>query len=182
MRDERLPSHETLIKVVSLCILMVMSAQQPPPTPRMVLPSPPAPQQEDISSTPLLVLSFNKSQILDILCNNSLLSCCVSCANFLEIRNISSISKSLVCVNLEVAPCPLPPPPDFTRHQSLKRRLNEGQRRLAQCLIARHSNLGTFYGTELNSEGEGPSRGLLRDYESSDGPSFQALLGTQLMR
>ena len=34
-------------------------------------------------------------------------------------------------------------------------------------------NLGTFYDTELNSEGEGPSRGLLRDYESSDGPSFQ---------
>ena len=32
--------------------------------------------------------------------------------------------------------------------------------------------------TELNSEGEGPSRGLLRDYESSDGPSFQALLHT----
>ena len=25
--------------------------------------------------------------------------------------------------------------------------------------------------------GEGPSRGLLRDYEPSDGPSFQALLG-----
>ena len=24
--------------------------------------------------------------------------------------------------------------------------------------------------------GEGPSRGLLRDYESSDGPSFQALV------
>ena len=37
-------------------------------------------------------------------------------------------------------------------------------------------NLGTFYDTELNSEGEGPSRGLLRDYESSDGPSFQALV------
>ena len=37
-------------------------------------------------------------------------------------------------------------------------------------------NLGTFYDTELNSEGEGPSRGLLRDYESSDVPSFEALL------
>ena len=33
-------------------------------------------------------------------------------------------------------------------------------------------NLGTFYDTELNSEGEG----LLRDYESSDGPSFEALV------
>ena len=37
-------------------------------------------------------------------------------------------------------------------------------------------NLRTFYDTELISEGEGPSRGLLRDYESSDGPSFQALV------
>ena len=27
--------------------------------------------------------------------------------------------------------------------------------------------------------GEGPSRGLLRDYEPSDGPSFQALALTQ---
>ena len=36
-------------------------------------------------------------------------------------------------------------------------------------------NLGTFYDTELNGEGEGPSRGFLRDYKSSDGPSFQAL-------
>ena len=26
---------------------------------------------------------------------------------------------------------------------------------------------------------EGPSRGLLRDYESSDGPSFQALVHTE---
>ena len=33
----------------------------------------------------------------------------------------------------------------------------------------------TFYDTELNSEEEGPSRGLLRDYEPSDGPSFEAL-------
>ena len=38
----------------------------------------------------------------------------------------------------------------------------------------------TFYDTELNSEGEGPSRGLLNDYESSDGPSFQALPATSL--
>ena len=30
-------------------------------------------------------------------------------------------------------------------------------------------NLRTFYDTELNSEGEGPSRGLLRAYEPSDG-------------
>ena len=37
-------------------------------------------------------------------------------------------------------------------------------------------NLGTFYDTELNSEGEDSSRGLLRDYESSDGPSFEALV------
>ena len=41
-------------------------------------------------------------------------------------------------------------------------------------------NLGTFYDTKLNSEGEGPSRGLLRDYESSDGPSFQALVAVYL--
>ena len=39
----------------------------------------------------------------------------------------------------------------------------------------RDSNSVSFYDTELNSEGEGPNRGLLRDYESSDGPSFQAL-------
>ena len=38
----------------------------------------------------------------------------------------------------------------------------------------------TFYDTELNSEGEGPSRGLLRDYEFSDGPSFQALVAVVL--
>ena len=41
-------------------------------------------------------------------------------------------------------------------------------------------NLGTFYDTELNSEGEGPSRGLLRDYESSDGPSFEALISPDI--
>ena len=29
--------------------------------------------------------------------------------------------------------------------------------------------------------GEGPSRGLLRDYKPSDGPSFQALLTTDLL-
>ena len=40
--------------------------------------------------------------------------------------------------------------------------------------------LRTFYDTELNSEGEGPSRGLLRDYEFSDGPSFQALVAVVL--
>ena len=29
--------------------------------------------------------------------------------------------------------------------------------------------------------GEGPSRGLIRDYEPSDGPSFEALLATGLI-
>ena len=33
--------------------------------------------------------------------------------------------------------------------------------------------------TAISQPGEGPSRGLLRDYEPSDGPSFQALLLTE---
>ena len=37
-------------------------------------------------------------------------------------------------------------------------------------------SLEIFYDTELNSAEEGPNRGLLRDYESSDGPSFEALV------
>ena len=37
-------------------------------------------------------------------------------------------------------------------------------------------SLKIFYDTELNSAEEGPNRGLLRDYESSDGPSFEALV------
>ena len=39
-------------------------------------------------------------------------------------------------------------------------------------------SLEIFYDTELNSAEEGPNRGLLRDYESSDGPSFQAVADT----
>ena len=37
-------------------------------------------------------------------------------------------------------------------------------------------NLGTFYDIELSGGGEGSSKGLLRYYESSDGPSFEALV------
>ena len=48
---------------------------------------------------------------------------------------------------------------------------------ILKCIVE-NLNLGTFYDTELNSEGDGPTRGLLRDYESSDGPSFEALVAS----
>ena len=52
----------------------------------------------------------------------------------------------------------------------------DAKRLLSWELTQPNLNLGTFYDTELNSEGEDSSRGLLRDYESMDGPSFEALV------